>query len=227
MMVLLGAMTAGAQSENTGSRWTVTPEVGLTRATFVGDDADFNGASMAWKAGVEAQYKLSRLWSLQTGLLYTRDRVKEYVNITLRDNYFELTLSHHRLTTERLNLPVLLGLELTPGLQLKAGLQADYLLSARVRTHVTGFRRDFPLGVWLEPEDIAALPKLPVDEYESSGIKSDMHNWGLSIPVGVSYEWRSVVLDARYHFGLTHVAHHETDACRRYLSVTLGYRFGL
>ena len=49
------------------------------------------------------------------------------------------------------------------------------------------------------------------------------------IPVGLSYEYKNVVLDARYYFGLTKIdktENHE-DCHNRYLSFTLGYRFHL
>ena len=60
----------------------------------------------------------------------------------------------------------------------------------------------------------------------SSGIKSEMSNIDVSIPVGASYEWRNIVVDARYHFGLMHAIKNQ-DVRRRYLLLTVGYRFGL
>jgi hypothetical protein len=51
----------------------------------------------------------------------------------------------------------------------------------------------------------------------------------LGIPVGLSYEYKNVVLDARYYFGLTKIDNTENpeDVRNRYFSVTLGYRFHL
>ncbi|MBP5798357.1 MAG: outer membrane beta-barrel protein [Prevotella sp.] len=52
-------------------------------------------------------------------------------------------------------------------------------------------------------------------------------DWG--IPVGLSYEYKNISLDARYYFGLTKIDKTENpdNAQNRYLSITLGYRFHL
>ena len=49
------------------------------------------------------------------------------------------------------------------------------------------------------------------------------------IPVGLSYEYKNITLNARYYFGLRKVDSTEDPdkAHNRYLSVTLGYRFHL
>jgi hypothetical protein len=82
-------------------------------------------------------------------------------------------------------------------------------------------RIDVPLMVGLH-----VLPKVSYNDEGSSGIKSEMSNIDVSIPVGASYEWRNIVVDARYHFGLMHAIKNQ-DVRRRYLLLTVGYRFGL
>ena len=49
------------------------------------------------------------------------------------------------------------------------------------------------------------------------------------IPLGLSYEYKNVSLDARYYFGLTKIDKTENPdtAKNRYFSITLGYRFHL
>ena len=51
----------------------------------------------------------------------------------------------------------------------------------------------------------------------------------LGIPIGLSYEYKNISLDARYYFGLTKIDKTENpdNAQNRYLSITLGYRFHL
>jgi hypothetical protein len=51
----------------------------------------------------------------------------------------------------------------------------------------------------------------------------------VGFPIGLSYEYKNVVLDARYYFGLTKIDKTEdAEDCRnRMLSITLGYRFKL
>ena len=48
----------------------------------------------------------------------------------------------------------------------------------------------------------------------------------MSIPVGASYEYKNVVLDARYNIGVTK-AFKEGDAKQSAFVVTLGYKFKL
>ena len=56
-------------------------------------------------------------------------------------------------------------------------------------------------------------------------------HWNLSIPVGISGEYKHVVLDLRYHFGLQDVGGYKYDGdekCRtKSLWITLGYKFSL
>ena len=49
------------------------------------------------------------------------------------------------------------------------------------------------------------------------------------IPVGISYEYKNITLDARYYFGLTNMNDLEDTEVihNRCLSITLGYRFKL
>jgi hypothetical protein len=49
------------------------------------------------------------------------------------------------------------------------------------------------------------------------------------IPLGLSYEYKNIVLDARYYFGLTKIDKtDDPDSARnQYLSITLGYKFNL
>jgi hypothetical protein len=49
------------------------------------------------------------------------------------------------------------------------------------------------------------------------------------IPLGLSYEYKNVVLDARYFFGLTKIdkTDNPDSARNQYLSITLGYKFNL
>lgn len=227
MFMLLAAGAVSAQNDG-GSRWSIVPKAGMTVATHVGDDATNNCSSLAWAAGTEASFQPRRLLSCDFGLYYTRERVKESGSAQLVSSLYNLTLSHSRLVTERLDVPLMVGLHVLPGLTLKAGVQPSLLLSATTKYHIQGYTID--MGSIQDriysDEDLAKLPKVPYNDEGSSGIKSEMSNIDVSIPVGASYEWRNIVVDARYHFGLMHAIKNQ-DVRRRYLLLTVGYRFGL
>ena len=54
----------------------------------------------------------------------------------------------------------------------------------------------------------------------------DVKTFDFSIPVGLSYEYQNVVLDARYNWGLTKLQSN-FDAKNSVFQVTLGYKFEL
>ena len=60
------------------------------------------------------------------------------------------------------------------------------------------------------------------DKKDKEGVKSVI----MSIPVGASYEYKNVVLDARYNIGVTK-AFKEGNAKQSAFVVTLGYKFKL
>ena len=98
-----------------------------------------------------------------------------------------------------LNFSAVENLYVADGLAIKAGLQFGYLLN--VKSVVDGHSED---------------------------IGNSFKKLNLSIPVGLSYEYRSVVLDLRYNIGLTNLCDVELlDETWRTNSLwlTAGYRF--
>ena len=61
-------------------------------------------------------------------------------------------------------------------------------------------------------------------------IKDDCKKFNFSIPVGISYEYRNVVLDLRYNISTTKV-NKDSNSDNKYrsdmLQLTLGYKFAL
>jgi hypothetical protein len=51
--------------------------------------------------------------------------------------------------------------------------------------------------------------------------------FNLSIPVGLSYEYQSFVLDARYNIGVTKLFKDADQGRNSTFSITLGYKFAL
>ena len=63
-------------------------------------------------------------------------------------------------------------------------------------------------------------------KYGDKDIKDNMKKFDFSIPVGVSYEYMNIVLDARYNIGLTK-GNKEGDKSQKnsVFQITLGYKF--
>lgn len=69
---------------------------------------------------------------------------------------------------------------------------------------------------------LGVQPGFMVDDDDAKDTKS----FDFSIPVGLSYEYSNVVLDARYNWGLTKLAD-GADSKNSVFQITLGYKFDL
>ena len=83
-----------------------------------------------------------------------------------------------KLKLDYLNIPVLANYYVLSGLAIKAGVQPGFLLNAKESASGNGVSADV-------------------------SIKDLCHTVDVSIPVGISYEYKQFVIDARYCFGLT------------------------
>ena len=226
LLALMASTAATAQGE---SKWTVKPMAGMTVATLAGEDTSDNSSSLAWAGGVEADLRLSDRLSLSSGVIYTRERIKSNVRIIYGDQQFTfwyLDTSRYRMMFERINVPVMANLHLGYGISLKAGLQAGFRIGYTGTFDYEGFYVSQPTdqAVVVGSPEWQALPRVPVSGKETSHNATGLNTFDLSVPVGMSYEWKNVELDVRYHFGLTNIMK-DQNAKRRYLMVTLGYNF--
>ena len=96
-----------------------------------------------------------------------------------------------------INIPVLANFYITKGLAIKAGIQPGFNVKKKVAVEVAGVKDDATVD--------------------------DVKGFALSVPVGLSYEFANVVLDARYNWGLTK-AIKDADSKHSYFTITLGYR---
>ena len=101
-----------------------------------------------------------------------------------------------------LNVPILANVYVAPGLAVKLGVQPGFKLSSKVKMEGS--------GISIEGES------------DDDGVKG----FDLSIPVGVSYQYQNIVLDARYNWGVTKVFD-DVDSKNSVFQITLGYKFAL
>lgn len=107
----------------------------------------------------------------------------------------------NRLKSHYLNVPLLANFYVTDKLALKTGLQAGFCLGARDITKIDGRK-------------------------EKVGIGDAFHTADLAIPVGVSYDFGPLVLDARYNFGVSHAMKNGLYNSRNNVfQLTAGIRF--
>jgi hypothetical protein len=94
-------------------------------------------------------------------------------------------------------------------LAIKAGIQPAFNVSKKVT-----FEGDVIYGNKKETVN--------VDKKIDDGVKA----FQFAIPVGISYEYKNFVLDARYNIGVTK-AFKYTDSRHSVFQITLGYKFAL
>ena len=102
-----------------------------------------------------------------------------------------------------INIPILAQYYVVKGLAIKAGIQPGFKASAKA--------------------------KASAGSNSISGDLEDVKGFALSIPFGVSYEYSSFVLDARYNLGVTKAFKDSwnTDSKNSWFMISLGYKFAL
>ena len=114
-----------------------------------------------------------------------------------------------------IQIPVLVGIYLADGLAVKAGVQPSFLLGARAKYDVTNFVVGADGGAVYDSA-----------KHVSKSIKGLFASSDVAIPVGISYEYANVVMEARYLFSLSKVEK-TLDAKNRCFIFTVGYRLNL
>lgn len=99
-----------------------------------------------------------------------------------------------------INIPILANIYVTKGLALKVGVQPGFNVTHKYKVEK---------GSASASDDI-------------DGVKS----FDFSIPVGASYEFSNLVLDARYNWGLTKVFK-DANSKNSVFQITLGYKFNM
>jgi hypothetical protein len=97
-----------------------------------------------------------------------------------------------------INIPILANIYVTKGLAFKVGVQPGINVSGKYKLEKGGSS---------------------ISE-DTDGVKA----FDFSIPVGASYEFNNLVLDARYNWGLTKVSKY-ANSKNSVFQITLGYKF--
>ena len=99
------------------------------------------------------------------------------------------------------NIPIMANYYVWNGLAVKAGIQPGFLTTAKMKAEGFGASAE---------EDF----------------KKGCNTFHLAIPIGISYEFKNIVLDDRYAFGVTNYAKDSEEACRNStFQISLAYKF--
>lgn len=197
----------GAKAQQETGAWSITPRIGINSSVLSVDDVlymDGNGKTESMKAkhkwGLTAGVETQYQMWSQLGLSMGLMYSNEGFLFDAKGDMDEWKQSLHFLS-----VPVLANFyvepNMLPGLSLKAGVQVGYLLQGK----------ETQMGNTATNTD-------------------SFHRVGFSIPAGISYEYRNIVVDLRYNIGLTNLCNHKVlDETWRSNSLwlTLGYQFGM
>lgn len=225
LSLLMGLGLAVSAQEEVGT-FSVIPRLGIGLANMTGNEiyATSNDGSLKLESknkaglwvGVDVDYQVQSRTSVSLGLHYAilGSRYPDYQS---GDNEAKQYTGYRDWHTNLhyLNVPLLFNCYVAKGLALKTGLQMGVMLDAKTEYEATEFKVNDngskEYGETTKHEESLKTKKIDV-----------------SIPIGVSYEYMNVILDARYNFGLANV--YDVDALNsknRYFMFTAGYRFRL
>jgi len=106
-----------------------------------------------------------------------------------------------KLKLDYVNVPLLANVYLTKGLAFKLGLQPGFLINDKITAKS---------GVTSESVELGGASK----------------NFVLALPIGLSYEFSNIQIDARFNWGLTHAINIEGDTSNSSaFMLAVGYKF--
>lgn len=168
-------------------------------------------ALLGFVGGADVMYQASDAVGLSAGLSFVQAGCK------LEDYTDEHTIVYDRyLRINYVTMPILIHSYLLPGLSVKAGIEPTLLVSAKSHEVQQSY----------EVDKEGKKSNFHEDEF-TIDMKNGMRKFGLSIPVGVSYEYENVVLGALYHVGVFNIYKYGDSSRNSVFEVSVGYKLNL
>ena len=195
VICFLAVLPAKAQKEI--GKWAIQPKIGLNIASIQDEDADKRlGAAV----GLEAQYHASKFFAPSFGLFYSMQGCRDKAYVNIGNQIFK---AKEKVCLDYISLPLLANFYLFKGLSLKFGIQPAINVEDKYKLTIDGET---------ESESLSEL------------LGQDTHTVDISVPVGLSYEYKNVILDDRYNIGLLEITD-DLVKRNRVWQIMLGYSF--
>ena len=201
--ILTMAVVVKAQHEE--GDFMVQPKVGLNIATL----SDADKAITDLHFGIEAEYMVTDNFSLGLGAILSNQGAKyDYYELNANG---EDSRNKYTVDLDYVHVPILASYYVLPGLAVKAGVQPGFKMRAKAKIDDRTVDLDelYKVSSYVLDEDIK------------------VSKFDLSIPVGISYEYKNIVVDARYNWGLIKVMNVGDAFYNRCFMVSLGYKLQL
>ena len=200
-MVALMAMSLNALAQHEEGDITIQPKVGITISNIT--DGDKSKVNLTY--GVEFERFFTDQFSASLGVMFTNQGCK--YDIYSADGAGNVS-NDVKLDIYYGTLPIMANYYVLPGLALKAGVQPAFRVKARIESG--GEKVDFDNMV----------------DMLFPGEGNKMNTFDLSIPVGFSYEFKGITLDARYNIDVTKlISNTDEGIYHKVFIMTLGYKF--
>ena len=231
--LMLSMMAATAQ--NKVGEFSIKPLAGINVSDISADDEVNYKAKVGFTGGVEAEYGFTPWLGVSLGAMFSQQGAKynatigEYGVDENGQKVVAMLDIKGKLKADYVNMPLLANFYVWKGLAIKTGLQVGFLVNDKMDGTVIMAGATVSDFDKITYEDIST----PSSNYFLSSFgfeESDVcKSVVFGIPVGLSYEYKNITLDARYYFGLTRMddAKEDPAARNRCLSITLGYKFKL
>ncbi len=199
MALMAVALSAQAQYEE--GDITIQPKVGMTISNIT--DGDKSKINLTY--GVEFERFFTDQFSASLGVMFTNQGCK--YDIYSADGAGNVS-DDLKLDIYYGTLPIMANYYVLPGLALKAGIQPAFRVKARIEQNGNKIDLDNAIDAMYDGND------------------NKLNTFDLSIPVGLSYEYAHITVDARYNFGVTKlISNSDKGIYNKVFIMTLGYKF--
>ena len=209
-------------AQNKPGIWSVTPHVGVSFSSLLGGSGIYEITDnevaevkpytlLGFIGGADVMYQASDVVGVSAGLSFVQAGCK------FKDDKGKNSVVYNRnLRMNYVAMPILIHSYLLPGFSVKAGVEPTLLLGAKSHEVQQSF----------DVDKEGVMSNFHEDEF-TINMKNGMRKFGLSIPIGVSYEYKNVVLGALYHVGVFNIYKEGNSARKRVIEMSVGYKFNL
>ena len=228
MMLLLSVVGAMAQGvENPVGKFSIIPRVGVAIANLTDNSmmvaseqtSELKSKNQAgFLGGVDVEYRATDVLAVSLGAYYARQgfRYADYEAMTEDGINIYSGVKNQHANIDYIHVPLMLKAYVAPGLAVMAGAQMGFRC---------GDAKFMGESTELEKDKNGSTTYKETTNFEST---MPLKKVDVSIPLGLSYEYMNVILDARYNIGLTNVNKGDISKSKnKVLTFTVGYRFTL
>lgn len=146
LMAAVMLSSVGAFAQHAVGSFTLQPKVGINVTDITNADSK---ARVDFAGGLEGEYQVSDIFSLSSGLMYSR---QGYKGETYTTNVLGQTVSvkEKDWKPSYLNIPMMANVYVVPGLAVKLGIQPGFMVDKDDASDVNTFDLSIPVGLSYE-----------------------------------------------------------------------------